>query len=105
MDYLPPPPPAIERPAQPSLLVSARRSADEAPVFYVDATNGDDRRSGRGPKEAWKSLDKVNATAFPPGSRVLFERGRAGAAACWPPPPAPPTGRSPTAPMAQAALR
>lgn len=87
MDHLPPPPPAIERPAQPSLLVSARRSADQnaaqnaaqnaedAPVFYVDATDGDDRRSGRGPKEAWKSLEKVNATAFPPGSRVLFERG------------------------------
>ncbi|GAA4254398.1 right-handed parallel beta-helix repeat-containing protein [Azospirillum formosense] len=83
MDHLPPPPPAIERPAQPSLLVSARRSAAQnaaqnaegAPVFYVDATDGDDRRSGRGPKEAWKSLEKVNATAFPPGSRVLFERG------------------------------
>ncbi len=83
MDHLPPPPPAIERPAQPSLLVSGRRDADQnagrsandAPVFYVDATDGDDRRSGRGPKEAWKSLEKVNATAFPPGSRVLFERG------------------------------
>lgn len=62
MDSLPPPPPAIERPAQPSLLVSARRNAaqnaEDAPVFYVDATDGDDRQSGRGPKEAWKSLEK-----------------------------------------------
>ncbi|MDQ2104360.1 right-handed parallel beta-helix repeat-containing protein [Azospirillum isscasi] len=75
MDHLPLPPPAIERPAQQPLFASARGSADDAPVFYVDATDGDDRRSGRGPKEAWRSLDKVNATSFAPGTRVLFERG------------------------------
>ena len=75
MDHPPPPPPAFERPAPQPLFVSVRGNAADVPVFFVDATDGDDRRSGRGPAEAWKSLEKVNATAFPPGTRVLFERG------------------------------
>ena len=50
-------------------------NAPASQVFYVDATNGSDDNSGNDPSQAWKSLSKVNSTAFAPGSQILFERG------------------------------
>ncbi len=53
------------------LLCCLVRAAD----YHIDATGGDDANTGRSPAEAWRSLDKVNATEFRPGDRVLFKAG------------------------------
>ena len=44
-------------------------------TYYVDATRGSDKSDGRTIGSPWKSVAKVNATDFPPGSRILFRRG------------------------------
>lgn len=43
--------------------------------YHVDAINGDDSNDGLSTEAAWKSLAKVNATTFIPGSRILFKSG------------------------------
>lgn len=43
-------------------------------VYYVAAT-GADANDGRSQTSAWKTLTKVNATAFQPGDSVLFRGG------------------------------
>lgn len=45
-----------------------------ADTYYVSPA-GRDSHDGRSAKTPWKTMAKVNATAFPPGSRILFERG------------------------------
>jgi hypothetical protein len=47
----------------------------EAAVYHVDAAAGDDSASGRSPEQAWRSLDKANATVLKPGDRLLFKAG------------------------------
>lgn len=42
--------------------------------FYVDNENGSDNNSGRSTDQAWKSLEHVNSTQFPPGSTIYFKR-------------------------------
>jgi hypothetical protein len=44
--------------------------------YYLDATAGNDARSGQSPVEAWRSLEKVNATVFRPGDEILLKRGQ-----------------------------
>lgn len=44
--------------------------------YYLDATDGDDTRSGLSEAEAWKSLGRINSVALRPGDKVLFKRGR-----------------------------
>jgi hypothetical protein len=46
-----------------------------AATYHVDSQTGNDRNDGRSPKTAWKSLQKVNATVFHPGDRILFKAG------------------------------
>lgn len=46
-----------------------------ATTYYVDATNGNDNNNGTSPSTAWKTIEKVNASAFAPGDSVLFRRG------------------------------
>ncbi|MBX9853644.1 MAG: hypothetical protein K2X86_18015, partial [Cytophagaceae bacterium] len=41
--------------------------------FYIDPTEGNDNNSGQSPATAWRSLAKINATIFAPGSKILFE--------------------------------
>lgn len=43
--------------------------------YYIDSIDGDDEQSGTSEEEAWKSLDKINATTFQPGDHILFKRG------------------------------
>lgn len=43
--------------------------------YYVDSGSGDDARTGTSPAAAWRSLDKVNATVFQPGDRILLRSG------------------------------
>ncbi|SFB82337.1 Acetyl esterase/lipase [Parapedobacter composti] len=44
-------------------------------IYYVDNFNGNDCHSGTTPDQAWKSLEKVNATRFHPGDCIYFRRG------------------------------
>lgn len=46
-----------------------------ASKFYVDSDNGNDLASGTTARQAWKTLDKVNAFTFKPGDRIVFKRG------------------------------
>lgn len=43
--------------------------------YYVDASGGSDSADGTTPASAWSSLDKVNATTFEPGDRILLKGG------------------------------
>jgi hypothetical protein len=42
--------------------------------YYLSPT-GSDSASGTSPEKAWKSIDKVNATIFRPGDKILFKGG------------------------------
>lgn len=44
-------------------------------TYYIDSTAGNDSNSGTSPSTAWQSLEKVNATTFQPGDRILFKAG------------------------------
>lgn len=44
-------------------------------TFYVDNQNGNDSNDGTAPSRAWKTVRKVNRTAFEPGTRILFKAG------------------------------
>ncbi len=46
-----------------------------ASTYYIDSKQGDDNRSGTSQKQAWKTLDKVNAHIFTAGDRIVFKRG------------------------------
>jgi parallel beta-helix repeat protein len=46
----------------------------DAATYYVSAT-GNDANSGTATDASWKSLEKVNATEFQPGDRILFKSG------------------------------
>ena len=43
--------------------------------YYLDATSGNDVRSGLSPAQAWRSLEKVKATVFQPGDEIVLKRG------------------------------
>jgi hypothetical protein len=45
-------------------------------TYYVDGRNGSDSNHGTSPQNAWKSIRRVNATAFAPGDKVLFAGGQ-----------------------------
>lgn len=42
--------------------------------FYI-SSSGSDEASGRSPRSAWKSIEKVNSMDFSPGDEILFEGG------------------------------
>ncbi|MEF2244810.1 CBM96 family carbohydrate-binding protein [Paenibacillus sp. IITD108] len=46
-----------------------------AGTYYVDSVAGDDSNDGLSEHTPWKTLDKVNAVQFQPGSMILFKRG------------------------------
>jgi hypothetical protein len=49
--------------------------ATAPPTFYLDGASGSDARAGTSAATAWKSLAKVTAATFRPGTRVLLRRG------------------------------
>ena len=53
-------------------------------TYYVDSVEGDDGNDGTSPEKAWKSLEKVNATEFQPGDRILLRAGRSWSGQLWP---------------------
>jgi parallel beta-helix repeat protein len=47
-----------------------------AATYYVDSQLGNDNASGQSAATPWKTIAKVNASAFQPGDRILFVSGR-----------------------------
>jgi hypothetical protein len=47
-----------------------------AVTYYVDQNSGNDRNDGLSPKEAWKTIKKVNSFSYPSGTHIIkFEAG------------------------------
>ena len=53
-------------------------------VYYVDSRGGDDANVGTKPDAAWKTLEKVNATTFRPGDRILLRSSSVWRGQLWP---------------------
>lgn len=45
------------------------------PIYYLDATNGNDDNSGLSASSAWKTLQRVENLSLKEGSKLLFKRG------------------------------
>lgn len=58
-------------------LLLAPVSALQAATYHVDSNAGSDAHDGSSPARAWRSLEKVNATTFRPGDKVLLKAGAA----------------------------
>jgi hypothetical protein len=43
--------------------------------YYVDCTHGSDSSSGVSPRQAWRTLARVDTITFAPGDELLFRRG------------------------------
>ncbi|MEU4605882.1 carboxypeptidase regulatory-like domain-containing protein [Kribbella sp. NPDC023972] len=52
--------------------------------YYVDAVHGSDDAKGTSPARAWRTLQKVNATTFEPGDRILLRAGQSWGGQLWP---------------------
>lgn len=46
-------------------------------IYYVDAVDGNDANVGTSLARPWKTIDRVNASSFNPGDRILFKSGQA----------------------------
>jgi Right handed beta helix region len=62
----------------------AARPQSTPATYYVDSLQGSDANAGRAPGAAWKSLEKVNATTFRPGDRILLKSGSVWKGQLWP---------------------
>jgi hypothetical protein len=70
--------------AAPLVALLAVAAPVAAATYYVDASEGADNRPGTSPEGAWRTLEKVNATTFQPGDRLLFRAGGAWTGQLWP---------------------
>jgi hypothetical protein len=59
-----------------TLAVFLLTPAAWAATYYVDAVNGADSNNGLATTTAWKTIAKVNASAFQPGDQILFNSGK-----------------------------
>lgn len=53
-------------------------------VYYVDSRAGNDSNPGTSSDRPWKTLEKVNATTFSPGDRILLRSGSVWRGQLWP---------------------
>jgi len=53
-------------------------------TYYVDSRDGSDGNAGTTTALPWKTLDKVNATTFHPGDRILLRSGSIWHGQLWP---------------------
>jgi len=67
-----------------AFFVLAIGCAALATTYFVDSTGGDDSSGGIGPDAPWCGLDKVNATTFEPGDKILLKAGCAWSGQLWP---------------------
>jgi len=58
-----------------SILLAAGALACHAATYYVDSAKGVDANSGTEERAPWKTLEKVNASRFQPGDRILLKSG------------------------------
>lgn len=58
--------------------------ADSGASYYLDSRSGNDSNSGISPSAAWQSLDKVNATTFIPGDKILLKSSSVFHGQLWP---------------------
>lgn len=56
-------------------LVFSSDSFAIASTYYIN-TQGDDGAAGTSPATAWRTIDRVNATTFQAGDRILFAAGQ-----------------------------
>jgi parallel beta-helix repeat protein len=47
----------------------------DATVYYVDSQAGNDGNKGTTTKRPWKTISKINGSAFRPGDSILFKKG------------------------------
>src|SRR5258708_3101610 len=57
------------------MLFAAGAVCCQAATYYLDFGGGSDSNEGMSPKQAWKTLAKVNGFKFQPGDRVLLRSG------------------------------
>ena len=57
------------------ILLAAGALACQAATYYVDFAKGADANSGTEERAPWKTLEKVNASQFHPGDRILLKSG------------------------------
>ncbi len=67
-----------------ALLLVVSGVAAVPATYYVDAVGGEDSREGTSAEAAWRSLEKVNATTFAPGDKILLKAGCAWGGQLWP---------------------
>lgn len=60
---------------QKSCLVEQLECRQLLSTYYISA-HGSDSASGKSTKQAWRSIDRVNAQVLKPGDKVLFEGGK-----------------------------
>ena len=53
-------------------------------TYYVDSAAGNDTNAGTRANAPWRTLDKVNATTFQPGDRILLKAGSSWTGQLWP---------------------
>lgn len=53
-------------------------ATEQGRIFYVDDCAGNDSFSGLSEKEAWLSLERVNAEVFRPGDTIRLKKGENG---------------------------
>jgi hypothetical protein len=58
-----------------SSALSSTIPETRAATYHVDATSGNDTNNGLSPDTPWKTIAKVNSSAFNPGDQILFRRG------------------------------
>lgn len=57
------------------ILAMLSATAAQAETWHVDATSGDDARSGLSPAESWRSLARLQQAELRPGDTVLLAAG------------------------------
>lgn len=57
------------------VLLTLLTAQVHAATYYLDSRLGNDNNDGLKQTSAWASLDRVNATTFAPGDRILFKAG------------------------------
>jgi hypothetical protein len=65
-------------------LMQERSQLETGKSYYVDASLGDDGKSGTSADSAWKTLARVNSTTFSPGDRILLKSGSSWTGQLWP---------------------
>ncbi|GAB4197280.1 MAG: hypothetical protein Kow00105_11380 [Phycisphaeraceae bacterium] len=53
-------------------------------TYYLDADAGNDENPGTRPRQAWRTLSRINTSRFAPGDRILIKAGTTYHGKLWP---------------------